>query len=71
MRRTFPLLILSMLISPALAESIQVATSHGVVLMTEEEYAEPAYASASGDAICCGGGRVRGVEQRTNIDRFG
>jgi hypothetical protein len=31
----------------------------------------PAYASASGDAICCGGGRVRGVEQRTNIDRFG
>jgi hypothetical protein len=30
-----------------------------------------AYASASGDAICCGGGRVRGVEQRTNIDRFG
>jgi len=29
-----------------------------------------AYGSASGDAICCGGGRGRGVEQRTNIDRF-
>jgi hypothetical protein len=34
-------------------------------------FMEAAYASASGDAICCGGGRVRGVEQRTNIDRFG
>jgi len=30
-----------------------------------------AYASASGDAICCDGGGVRGVEQSTNIGRFG
>jgi hypothetical protein len=40
MRRIFTLLILSMLISPAAAESIQVAKTRGVVLMTEEEYAQ-------------------------------
>jgi hypothetical protein len=42
-----------------------------LVTVTRVLTADAAYASASGDAICCGGGRGRGVEQRTNIDRFG
>jgi len=38
---------------------------------TAADIAATAYASASGDAICCDGGGVRGVEQSTNIGRFG
>jgi hypothetical protein len=42
-----------------------------IYVINENRSTVPAYASASGDAICCGGGRGLSVEQRTNIDGFG